>query len=72
MEKNKDRKTPKSRCEEKVVVFSSISLFLEWKEAISYSGTRGIKNPTRRIQGAGIVKGWEEKRDHGAHSRYIT
>ena len=32
--------------------------------------TRGIDHLTRRTQGAGIVKGWKEKREW-AHCRYI-
>ena len=52
--------------EEKVVGFSSASLFptRKWK-SVAQGGTRGIDYQTwRRMQGAGIVKGWEDKRDH--------
>ena len=70
-EKRKDRKTRKNRSEENVVWFSSASLFPARKrEDVTQGGTmepRGIDNLTRRkTQGAGIVKGWEDKRDRGA------
>ena len=57
----------KRRSEEKEVGFSSVSLFLaRILKAVTQGGTTGIENQTRRkTQGAGIVKGWEEKRDHG-------
>ena len=49
-----------------MVGFSSSSLFPTRKQEA------GIDHPTRRrTQGAGIVKGWEDKRDPRAHSRYI-
>ena len=66
-EKRKGRKTRKSRHEEKVVGFSSVTLFPARKlEAVIQGGTRGIGHPTRRkTQGDGIVKGWEDKRDLG-------
>ena len=60
----KDKKTQKSRGEEKVVGFSSASLFPKRKrEAVTQGGTRGIDHRTRRrrTQVAGIVKGWEDK-----------
>ena len=50
-EKKKDRKTWKSRSEEKVVGFSSASLFPARKrEAVTQDGTRGIEhlNPGSR------------------------
>ena len=57
-EKRKERKTQKSSSEEKVVSFSSASLFLARKgEAVTQGGTREIDHPTwRRTQGAGIIK----------------
>ena len=66
-EKRKDRKTQKSRNEEKVVGFSSSSLLPARKpEAVTQGGTRRIDNLTwRRTQGAGIVKGWEDMQDRG-------
>ena len=59
----KDRRTQKFA--EKVVSFSSASLLITRKrEAVTQGGTRGIDWVTwRKTQGAGIVKGWEEKRD---------
>ena len=65
-EKRKGRKTRKSRIEKKVVGISLASLFPARKrEAITQGGTRGIDHPTRRrTQVAGIVRGWEDKRDH--------
>ena len=67
-EKRKDRKTRKSKSEEKVVSFSSAYLFPARKyEVVTQGGTRGIEHPTRRrTQGTGIVKGWEDKRN-GKH-----
>ena len=64
-EMRKDRKTRKSR-EEKMVGFSSASLFPARKrEAVSQGGP-GIGDPTwRKTQGAGTVKGYEYKRDRG-------
>ena len=64
-EKKKDRKTRKGRSEEKVVGFSSASLFPTRKwESVTQGGTRGIDHlMRRRIRGAGIVKGWEDKWD---------
>ena len=61
------RKTWRSKSEEKVVGFSSASLFLSRKrEAITREETLEIDHPTRRItRGAGIVKGWEDKLDRG-------
>ena len=65
--KRKNKKTRKSRSEEKVVGFSSASIFPARKwEASSRAKTTGIDHPTRRItQGACIVKGREDKRDRG-------
>ena len=63
--KNKDRKTRRSRCEQKVVGFSSAPI-LRKETGGSYQGEiqRVIDHPTwRRTQGAGIVKGWDGKRD---------
>ena len=60
-------KTRKNRSEEKGVGFSSPSLFpaRKWK-AVIQGGTREIDHLTwRRTQEAGIVIGWEDKRDHG-------
>ena len=48
----------------KVEGFSSEYVFpiRKW-EAVIQGGTRGIDHPTRRkTQGAGFVKGWEDKR----------
>ena len=58
----KDRKTHKSRSEEKVVFFISASLFPPRKqEADKQGGTRGINHPTqKRTQGVSTVKGWEK------------
>ena len=66
-EKRKDGRTWKSTSEEKVVGFSSASLFpARRREAVTQDGIRGIDHSTRRrTQGAGIVKGWEDKRDRG-------
>ena len=48
-EKRKDRKTRKTRSEEKGVSFSSASLFpIRNLEAVTQGGTRGIDHPTRR------------------------
>ena len=65
-EKRKDIKTRRSRSEEKVVGFSSTSLFPTRKrEAVTQNGTRGIYHLMwRRTQGTGIIKGREDKRDH--------
>ena len=73
-EKRKDRKTQKSTSEEKVVGFSSASLFLTRKwEVVTQGGTRGIDHPTwRRTQGVGIIKGWEDKQDCGCISHTFT
>ena len=62
-EKRKDRKTQKSRSEEKVVDFSSASLFTARKqEAV----TNMINHPMqRKTQGVSIIKGWEDKQDLG-------
>ena len=67
LEKRKNRKMQKSRSEEKVVGLSSASLFPTRKwEAANQGGTRVIDHLTwRRTQGAGIVKGWEDKRERG-------
>ena len=61
------RKTRESRREEKVVGFRSAFVFLTRKrETVTQGGTTGIDQLTRRrTQGAGIVKGWKEKRDRG-------
>ena len=65
-QKRKDRKTKKSRSEEKVVGFSSAFLFPARKwEAVTQSGTRGRDYLARRTQGASIVKGLEDKQDRG-------
>ena len=66
-EKSKNKKTRKSKSEEKVVGRISASLSPARKrEAVTQCGARGIHHPARRItHGAGIVKGWEDKRDHG-------
>ena len=63
----KDRKTRKSSSEEKVMGFCSASLFPARKrEAVTQGGTRRIDHLTgRKTQGAGIAKGWEDKRDRG-------
>ena len=73
-EKMKDGKTRKSRSEEKVVGFSSTSLFLARKrKAVTHGAIRVIDYPTRKkTQGAGFVKGWEDKRDHGRISDTFT
>ena len=62
----------KERCAEagvtvRMVSFSSAFLFPARKqEAVPQGGIRRIDHPTRkRTQGAGIIKGWEDKRDHG-------
>ena len=58
----KDRKTQKSRIEEKVVGCSSASLFpvKKW-EVVTQGGNRGINHLMwRRTQGASILKGWED------------
>ena len=60
----------KSRNEEKVAGFSSASLFpAKKRDAVTHGGTMepgGIDHLTRRkTLGAGIVKGWEDKRDRG-------
>ena len=62
-EKRKDRKTRKYRSAEKVVGFSSVSLFpAKKREEVTQDGTRGIDNSTRRrTQGASTVKVWEDK-----------
>ena len=63
--KRKDRKTRKIRSEEKGVGFSSASVFSARKgEAFTQGGTMEIDHPRRRkTQEAGIVKGWEDKRN---------
>ena len=68
-EKRKDRKTRKSKTEEKVVSFSSVSLFPCKEMGGSHSSwkswnhlNRGIDHLTwGKTQGAGMVKGWEDK-----------
>ena len=61
-EKRKYRKSRKSRSEEKVVSFSAASLFPARKgDAVTQGGTDHLTR--RRTQGAGTVKGWEDKRD---------
>ena len=47
--------------------FSSASLFSAKKwEAVTQVGTRAIDHLTqRKTKGAGIVKGWKHKWDHG-------
>ena len=60
--KRKDRKTQKSRSEEKVVGFSSAYLFPARKwEAVTLGGTSLKDLPMWRTQGASIIKGWKEK-----------
>ena len=50
LEKRKDRKKLKSRSEEKVVGFSSASLFSTRKrEVVTLGGTRGINHLIQRI-----------------------
>ena len=53
----KDRKTWKNRSEEKVVDFSSASLFPARKREV----VRRIDYLRFRTQGAGVVKGWKEQ-----------
>ena len=49
--RRKDRKTQKSRSEEKVVGFSSISLFCTRKwESVTQGETMGTNNPMQRTQ----------------------
>ena len=56
----------KGEREKKVVGFSSASLPAKKQEAVTQGGTRGTYQPTqRKTQEAGIVKGWENKRDRG-------
>ena len=65
-ERRKDRKTRKSRREEKVMGFTSASLFpVRKRDEVTQDETRGlIEYPTRRrTQGAGIIKGWNGKED---------
>ena len=68
-EKRKDRKARKSKSEEKVVGFMLVSLFPTRKrEEVTQGGFMepgGDRSLTRRTQGAGIVKGWEDQRDSG-------
>ena len=60
-EKMKYRKTWKSRSEEKVVIFSSATLFPARKqEAVTQGGTMLMG---RKTQGASIIKCWEDKQD---------
>ena len=61
------RKTQKSKREEKVVGFTSASIFLVRKrEAVTHGGTRRADHLTRRrTQETSIVKGWEDKRNRG-------
>ena len=63
-----EEKRKENRSKEKVVGFSSASLFPARKrEALTQGGTRGIDHLTqRRNQEAGVVKGWEDKRDSGS------
>ena len=58
----KRQENTKSRTKEKVVFFSSASLFPPRKqEADKQGGTRGINHPTqKRTQGVSTVKGWEK------------
>ena len=65
--KRKNRKTWKSKSEEEVMGFSSVCLFpVRIREAATQGGTRGIdKTKQRKTLGAQIVKGKEDKRDHG-------
>ena len=70
----RDKKTRKSKSEEKVVSFRSASLFLARKrEALTKVETTGIDQPTRTItQGTDIVKGGRTSKTTGAfriHSR---
>ena len=63
-EKRKDRKTQKSKSEEKVVGFNSDSPFPTRKrEAVIKVGIRIDDMTRRKTQGAGTVKDWEDKRD---------
>ena len=58
------RKKQKSRSEEKMVGFSSPSLFTARKwEPVTQDGTRGIDYLMQRTQGASITKGWEDKQN---------
>ena len=73
LEEEREENT-KCRSDEKVVGFISASLFPASKlEAVTQGVTRRVHQPTqRKTQGAGIVKGWKDMRDHGAfqiHSR---
>ena len=69
-QKRKDRK---SRSEEKVVGFSSVSIFLPRKREAVTREPGGIDHPTRRrTQGACIVKGWKDKRNRGLISDAFT
>ena len=74
VQKRKDRKTRKSINEEKMVSFSSAFLFPARKrEAVTQVGTRGIDYfIRRRTEGAGIDKGWEDKRDRGPIPHTLT
>ena len=69
-EKRRDRKAWKNRNEEEVFGFTLASLFPARKrEAVTLGWNHlitGIDHLTRkRTQGAGIVKGWEDKQDRG-------
>ena len=72
--REKTKKTRKTRREEKVVGFSSVSLFPARKrEEVTQGGTREKNHPTwRKTKGAGIVKAWEDKRDRGRISDTFT
>ena len=59
----KDRKTMKSRSEEKVVGFSSTSLFPAWKwEAVTRVELTGDRPPMTRItHRTSIIIGWDHE-----------
>ena len=62
----KDRKTRKSRSEEKVVGFSSAFLFPARKQESHPEWNQGDKPPdAEENPGSGIVKSWEDKQDRG-------
>ena len=64
--RGKTGKHGKSRSEERVLGFSLTSLFPTRKrKAVTQGGRKGIDQLMQRTQGAGIVKGWEDKQDQG-------